>query len=144
VVVTWLVLGVLGALTLGLIGWGLATPGPATAEPPSEQRDRQARDGTWVASEGERLIANWLDAHGIGYRYEPELAGGLTPDFHIVDTDVIIEYWGMSGETDYEDRMEEKMGIYEEHGYDVVGLFPTHTHEMGDVLERELGERGVV
>jgi hypothetical protein len=56
----------------------------------------------------------------------------------------LIEYWGMSGEPGYEGRMEEKMATYEEHGYDVVGLFPTHTHEMDDVLERELGELGIL
>lgn len=142
-VVAWLVLGLLALLALALIGYGLRSK-PATSTPPSPQRDMQARDGTWVASKGELAIANWLDAREIAYRYEPELAGGLTPDFHIEGTDVLIEYWGMAGEPGYEDRMEEKMGIYEEHGYDVVGLFPAHLHEMDAVLARELGKRGIV
>ncbi len=30
----------------------------------------EARDGTVVQSEGERRIAEWLTAHGIGYRYD--------------------------------------------------------------------------
>lgn len=140
----WIVLGLLGLAALGLIAWSLAGGPPGTAEPPDPQRTRRAQDGTWVASKGEQAIADWLAAEGIAYRYEPELAGGLTPDFHLEGTDVVVEYWGMSGEPGYEERMEEKMRVYEEHGYDVVGLFPTHVHEMDAVLERELDKRGIV
>lgn len=140
----WIVLGLLGALALGLVAWGLASEPTSGPQPPSKQRNLRAHDGIWVASKGEQRIANWLHAQGIAYRYEPEMAGGLTPDFHIEGTDVVIEYWGMSGEPGYEERMLEKMEIYEDHGLDVVGLFPTHVDEMDEVLERELGKRGIV
>lgn len=143
-VLTWIAIGLLAVVALGLLARGLAGGSPTVEQPPSPQRDRRARDGTWVASEGERRIADWLHERSIAYRYEPELAGGLTPDFHVEGTDVLVEYWGMSGEPGYEDRMAEKMEIYEEHGYDVVGLFPNHVHEMDEVLERELAERGII
>lgn len=144
VVLAWIVVASLGLLALGLLAWGLAGPAPGTLEPPSRQRDLRAQDGTWVASKGEQRIADELHARDVAYRYEPELAGGLTPDFHVEGTDVLIEYWGMAGEPGYEERMVEKMEAYEEHGYDVIGLFPAHVGEMGEVLERELAERGIV
>lgn len=141
----WVLAGFAALTVLGLAAWGLSRAGPSgtrEATPPSG-RPLQARDGTWVASQGERRIANWLAAQGIAYRYEPEMAGGLTPDFHLEGTDVVIEYWGLAGEPSYEERMLEKLEQYEAHGIEVVSLFPAHLHEIEDVVERELDERGI-
>lgn len=143
---TWLLVALMGAAALALILQAIARSGRGAEshEDPPPGRPLQARDGTWVASKGERRIANWLDAHGVGYRYEPEMAGGLTPDFHIEGTDVVVEYWGLAGQDSYEERMLEKIEQYEDHGIDVVSLFPAHLHEMEDVLETELDRRGVL
>jgi len=134
-------IGVGLALVAGL--WLLAPVEEPEGEDHPPGRPLPTREGPWVASKGEQRIANWLTREGIAYVYEPTVAGGLTPDFRLEGTDVLIEYWGMAGQASYEDRMAEKMEIYEEHGYDVIGLFPVHVDEMGDVLDRELTDRGL-
>jgi hypothetical protein len=126
---------------LALFGLLVLVPTDTDEHPPG--RAHRTVDGRWVASTGEQRIANWLAEHGIDYAYEPEIAGGLTPDFKIEGTDVVIEYWGMAGHEDYEQRLAEKLEIYEEHGIDVVSLFPMHVGEVDDVLERELSRRGI-
>lgn len=139
----WIMLGAIAALAGGLVAWGLSKDLDAGDEPPPGRR-LQARDGTWVASKGEERIANWLAARGIAYRYEPEMAGGLTPDFHLAGTRVVIEYWGLASQDAYEARMVEKIEQYEEHGIDVVSLFPAHLHEMEQKLEHQLSTRGLL
>lgn len=129
-------------LVAALIAWFARTETPSEEHPPG--RAYPTAKGEWVQSKGEQRIANALADMGIAYTYEPEVAGGLRPDFAIDGTDVIVEYWGMAGQAGYEERMVEKMEAYEEHGLDVVGLFPVHVGEMDDVLERELAERGIV
>lgn len=140
----WLVLAGLGAIASLLVAWGLTKDPARTGDERPPGRPLQARDGTWVASKGERRIANWLDAHEVPYRYEPEMAGGLTPDFHLEGTSTVIEYWGLASQDSYEDRMVEKIEQYEEHGIDVVSVFPAHLHEMGTVLEHQLAKRGLL
>ena len=58
-----------------------------------------AKAGTLVQSDGERLIADWLTAHNIAYRYDERyriLSGhAIRPDFYLPELDVYIEYWGM-------------------------------------------------
>lgn len=139
--VLWLVLvGALAALA-GLVAWGRRSD-PTGDHPPG--RPLQARDGTWVASEGERRIADWLHARGLAYRYEPTMADGLTPDFHLEGSRVVVEYWGMARHDECEDRMVAKLEQCEEHGVDVVSVFPAHLHDLDEQLERELGRRGLL
>ncbi len=139
----WIILALMAGLALTLIAWGLLNDPQPTPEAPSKQRRLQAQDGTWVASHGERLIANYLSAHNIPYRYEPEMADGLTPDFHIENTNTIIEYWGLASQPTYEARMIEKLEQYEHHDLDVISLFPANVHEMETRLEEELTKRGL-
>ncbi|MGA3007405.1 MAG: HEAT repeat domain-containing protein [Opitutaceae bacterium] len=58
-----------------------------------------ARAGTLVQSEGERLIADWLTAHNVAFRYDERyriLSGhAIRPDFYLPELDVYLEYWGM-------------------------------------------------
>jgi len=63
------------------------------------QKNIRAKDGTWVQSDGERLICEALDAEQIRYRYDERfriLDGyAIRPDFYLPEYDVYIEYWGM-------------------------------------------------
>lgn len=142
----WMLAGVVGLAAVGIAWWGLTRDphrGPSTEDHPPD-RPYPTRDGLWVASKGERAIADWLSRAGVEYAYEPELAGGLTPDFHVEGTDVVIEYWGLVGDPDYEERMAEKIDQYAEHGYEVVSVFPAHLDRVGEVLEVELLRSGIV
>ncbi len=103
----------------------------------------QARDGTWVRSRPEMRIANWLNLHGIEYEYEPSVEG-MRPDFQVVGTSILIEYWGGAGFRDYAQRMEAKIAKYEAAGYDVVSLFSVHLWELDRVLADEMSRRGLI
>ena len=71
----------------------------------------------YVKSYGEKLIANFLFEHGIIYKYEHSHWWNGTnykPDFTIFKTDksgIIIEYFGLTGDPDY-DKMSEKKREY--------------------------------
>lgn len=141
----WIVLSVLLALGGALVWWGV-TRGEARAARREHPKGRPlpTREGLWVASKGEQRIANWLSAKGLAFAYEPEIAGGLTPDFHLEGTEVVIEYWGLASQPSYEQRMLEKIDQYEEHGFTVISIFPGHLRDVEAVLEAELVDAGVL
>lgn len=70
--------------------------------------------GEHVKSYGEKLIANFLFEHDITYKYERNHWWNGTnyrPDFTISKTDkggVIIEYFGLTGDPDYDEMSEKK------------------------------------
>ncbi len=143
-VTVWLVLGGLAAMAGLLIWWGVSRGKPGGPREHPKGRPLPTRDGLWVASKGEQRIANWLSARGLAYAYEPEVAGGLTPDFHLEGTDVVIEYWGLASQPAYEARMLEKIETYREHGYTVVSVFPGQLRDLEAILEDELRDAGVL
>jgi DNA helicase IV len=75
---------------------------------------REALDGKYLKSFGEKVIADFLFEHDIKYRYERNFwwnGGNYRPDFTIFTGDssgVIIEYFGLKGDPDYDDMSEEK------------------------------------
>lgn len=73
-------------------------------------------DGHWVQSDGERIIADFLAAHHIAYRYDERLqiidGYAIRPDFYLPEFDLYIEYWGMST-TDYQIGMLKKRKLYQ-------------------------------
>ena len=76
---------------------------------------QESLDGTHVKSFGEKVIANFLFEHDIEYRYGRDFwENGVNyrPDFRIGNKNgVIIEYFGLRGEPDY-DAMSEKKRDY--------------------------------
>ena len=77
---------------------------------------RQSLNGTDVKSYGEKLIANFLFEHNIPFKYERNhFWSGINyrPDFTIIKTTkpwsgIIIEYFGMEGDPDYDKMSNEK------------------------------------
>jgi DNA helicase-4 len=71
-----------------------------------------------VKSFGEKLIANTLFEHDIDYRYESNFRWSGTnyrPDFMIGSRrggGVIIEYFGLTGDLDYDEMSEKKRGFW--------------------------------
>ena len=116
--------------------------GPNTAEILRYRRSltRETLDGKYVKSFGEKVIANFLFEHGIGYRYERAILwNGVNycPDFTIFTEggkhDIVIEYFGMAGDPDY-DAMSAKKRDYwrNRHGWTLIEFFA-----------RDLGSNGV-
>ncbi len=75
---------------------------------------RETLNGEYVKSFGEKLIANALFEHDVEYRYESNFRWSgfnYRPDFMIGDHrngGVIIEYFGLVGDPDYDEMSEEK------------------------------------
>jgi len=105
------------------------------------QKNIRAKDGTWVQSDGERMICNVLDAEQIRYRYDERfriLDGyAIRPDFYLPEFDVYIEYWGMDT-ADYKIGMLKKQQIYQQQGKRLISVYPDDKSRMRDVLLRKL------
>ena len=105
------------------------------------QKKIRAKDGTWVQSAGERMIAEILTAKNIRYRYDERfriLDGyAIRPDFYLPEFDVYIEYWGMDT-TDYKIGMLKKQQLYQQQGKRLVSLYPDDKPRMKTVLMEKL------
>jgi len=101
------------------------------------QKNIRAKDGTWVQSDGERMICEILDAEQIRYRYDERfriLDGyAIRPDFYLPEFDVYIEYWGMNT-ADYKIGMLKKQQLYQQQGKRVVSLDPDDKPRMRERL----------
>lgn len=101
------------------------------------QKNIRAKDGTWVQSDGERLICEALDAAGIRYRYDERfriLDGyAIRPDFYLPEFDVYIEYWGMDT-ADYKIGMLKKQKLYQQQGKKLISLYPDDKPGMKEIL----------
>ncbi len=111
------------------------------------QKNIRAKDGTWVQSDGERLICEALDTEHIRYRYDERfriLDGyAIRPDFYLPEFDVYIEYWGMDT-ADYKIGMLKKQQLYQQQGKKLVSLYPEDKPRMRERLlrseERRVGK----
>ena len=78
---------------------------------------QESLDGTYVKSSPEKVIANFLFEHDIEYKYERNFWWddiNYRPDFTIGDrSGVIIEYFGLRGDPDYDARSEEKRNYWQ-------------------------------
>ena len=105
------------------------------------QKKIRAKDGTWVQSDGERLIAEILSAENIRYRYDERfriLDGyAIRPDFYLPEFDVYIEYWGMDT-ADYKIGMLKKQQLYQQQGKKLVSLYPDDKPRMRETLLEKL------
>jgi hypothetical protein len=100
-----------------------------------------AKAGTLVQSDGERLIADWLAAHGIAYRYDERyriLSGhAVRPDFYLPELDVYIEYWGMDT-AEYKIGMLKKQQLYQQEGKRLVSVYPPDKRNLDTFLRAKL------
>lgn len=104
-----------------------------------------AKAGTVVQSDGERLIADWLAAHNIAYRYDERfriLSGhAIRPDFYLPELDLYIEYWGLDT-ADYKIGMLKKQQLYQQQGKRLVSLYPADKPRLDAVLRAKLAHLG--
>jgi hypothetical protein len=101
----------------------------------------RAADGTFVQSQGERRIAEWLTARGLAYRYDERfriLDGyALRPDFYLPGPDLYIEYWGMDT-ADYKIGMLKKQQIYQQTGKRLVSVHRADLPRIESALAERL------
>ena len=101
----------------------------------------RADDGTFVQSDGEKRIAEWLSANQITYRYDERfriLEGmAIRPDFYLPEFDVYIEYWGMDT-TDYKIGMLKKQKLYQQEGKKLISLYPKDKNQLDATLRPKL------
>jgi len=109
------------------------------------QKTIQARDGTVVQSEGERRIADCLDAHGLAYRYDAKfrIIGEfqIRPDFYLPELDVYIEYWGLDT-PQYKMSMYKKQALYQQEGKKLISLYPKDLPDLDSLLTTKLRHLG--
>ncbi len=105
------------------------------------QKKIRAKDGTWVQSDGERLICETLDSENIRYRYDERfriLDGyAIRPDFYLPEFDVYIEYWGMDT-ADYKIGMLKKQQLYQQQGKRLISLYPADKPRIKEALLEKL------
>ena len=100
-----------------------------------------AKAGTVVQSDGERLIADWLSAQNVAYRYDERfriLSGhAVRPDFYLPELDIYIEYWGMDT-ADYKIGMLKKQQLYQQEGKRLVSIYPADKPRLESILRAKL------
>ncbi len=83
---------------------------------------RESLNGDYVKSRGEKIIANTLFEHGVPYEYERSHRWGRgfsRPDFTIPvgpRGGVIVEYFGLEGNADYDEDSQRKREFWAERG----------------------------
>jgi DNA helicase-4 len=116
---------------------------------------RESLGGEYVKSFGEKLIADFLFEHGIAYKYERNhWWGGLNykPDFTIFKSPasgIVIEYFGLSGDTDYDEMSRQKVAYWKDKpDWSLLALYPKdiknndRTTFFG-MLKNNLKEQGI-
>lgn len=99
---------------------------------------RETIAGDYVKSFGEKVIANALFEHDIGYRYERSFRwSGVNykPDFTIPTspkTGVVIEYFGLHGDADYDEQAHAKRAFWaEQDGWTLLEFTPADITSQG-------------
>lgn len=98
-------------------------------------------DRTVVQSKGERLLADWIHAHGIEYRYDDKFqiiqGFAVRPDFYLPRFDLYIEYWGLDT-TDYKIGMLHKQKLYQQQGKRLISIYPADLPNLDTKLTAAL------
>lgn len=82
-----------------------------------------AKDGHVCLSLGEKTIDDFLHARGIVHEKEPRYpAANYRADFAVQK--VFIEYFGLQGDPDYDEKVKQKQRICMNCGIDLVSVYP--------------------
>ena len=116
---------------------------------------RETLRGEFVKSFGEKLIANTMFQHDIDYRYERNYRwNGVNyrPDFTVPlsgKSGVVIEYFGLKGDSDYDEMSQEKRRFWEQReGWTLLEFHPsdiisTGVNGFSALLLKQLEQAGV-
>lgn len=99
-----------------------------------------ARDGHECHSLGEKTIDDWLFSHGIPHEREPAYpVGRYRADWAVGD--VFVEYFGLAGNPEYDEKTSKKVGICKDHRIVLVSIYPkdlVRPERLDDRLHRFL------
>ena len=91
---------------------------------------KEGIDGKYYKSSGEKVIADFLFEHDINYEYEHNFWwNGINyrPDFMIRDKGIVIEYFGLKGDIDYDAMADEKRKYWQnKSNWHLLELFPDY------------------
>lgn len=97
----------------------------------------KCKDGHIVKSRAEELLDNYFFDNRIKHAYEPELCLGeekisVSPDFAVYfdDEPVYIEYWGVTGDPEYDSIKESKLKLYHDAGITLINIYPAPLSEL--------------
>jgi hypothetical protein len=83
-----------------------------------------AKDGHVCLSLGEKTIDDFLHACGIPHEKEPRYPeGNFRADFAV--DDVLIEYFGLKGDPDYDEKTRLKQRICKKHNIKLISIYPS-------------------
>lgn len=123
-----------GSWLNALIQAGLLTDG---ARPTARGTQCIAKDGHLCLSLAEKQIDDWLYDQGIPHEREPHYPGSkFRADFRV--NDILIEYFGLTGDKDYDDKTIRKQAICNAEGIRLVSIFPKDIVSIKG-LEKKLG-----
>lgn len=102
--------------------------------------EHRAQDGHYVRSRAEVLIDNLLYNYNIVHAYERKLpiVEDVYCDFYLPLSRVYIEYWGIEEDERYEKRREEKRGIYQKYGFNLIEITNEDVKNLDDILPKKL------
>ena len=99
--------------------------------------------GVYVRSLSELCIANWLYANRIPFEYERKVYFPISResahcDFYLPDHGVYIEFWGLSGDKNYEHYKRCKENNYTSNAIPLISLYPSDLKSLRDRLTEKL------
>lgn len=123
-----------GSWLNALIQAGLLTDG---TRPMSRGTQCIAKDGHVCLSLAEKQIDDWLYDQGVPHEREPHYPGSrFRADFRV--NNILIEYFGLTGDVDYDDKTNRKQAICKAKGIRLASIFPKDIVSING-LEKKLG-----
>ena len=103
----------------------------------------------YVQSYGEKLIAEYLYYRKIHFIYDKTMkvidlnnssySDWIRPDFYLKEKGIVIEYWGMAGEEDYDFRQIRKDKIYKDCvNIKLIGIYKEDLPNLNNILKNEI------
>jgi hypothetical protein len=111
-------------------------------------REYHCSDGHDVRSQGEMIIDNWFSKNHVYHEYERliNIPEQLIPDFTLYDFQekpVYLEYWGLAGKPEYDNRKLKKCEIYSKYVFPIIEIFPKDLHNIDYSLKSHLEKRKI-
>jgi hypothetical protein len=95
----------------------------------------QAKDGHVCFSLGEKTIDDLLCSMGVAHIKEPMYpASKFRADFEV--DGVFIEYFGLSGDPEYDKKTEAKLALAQKHGIQLIALYPRDLASMSELSKK--------
>ena len=97
-----------------------------------------AEDGHECLSLGEKNIDDWLYRHNIGHQKEPKYPGeyNFRGDWKVGN--YFIEYWGLAGQEDYDNKILLKREIAKEFNLSLIEIHPNNLNNLNEILKNLL------